>query len=725
MKKKSLIIIILLLSLLCLSSCGSVGKGEIPGPSFTKIETGLLLQVFMSYDSSTEAIYVCGSKKADGSNVAIVTIDSTDFEAAEFEYKANEGTNSISIFPDSNGGFWAYEMDPYSEYLLLKRYDSGNKLEAQVDLKDFVARIIHPRLGVEVYDFEIGGCMYDGSMVIQEQETALLFDKSGNNTITWVLPEGGDASAYGRLRVSGNDILYFIFDLKNNSIQIYRLLMDGRIELVYKLDKFYAEAVVDAQGHIYLAGYEQDSTNLYRLSESGEAELLFSWEGLGARGNTFGGIIALSDGTYVVNISGEMFHVSGNGSEKKIGDSDTNRKTLKLACYGEDLYIRQKINEFNNDRDDYRIEMVDYSQQVDGVTKMNMDIISGRAPDIILWNRVLKSLLEPEVYASKGILSDLNAFLENDIGVKDAIFDNILKALEDSNGALYELPLEFQINVVAGRRSVVGTSSGWTPEQFFVLLEKYPKATLPFGDTTWDVLLSVYIANNYDTLIDWGQRKSFFDTADFAQTLEMLKYAKAQNDEVVLESKLVDQGLQLLSYNSISDVSSIQKFTKLLGEEITFIGFPTSHGVGNAFAISHSLSVSTMSEYPDVCWEFLSGLFDYDEQLNSCALFPVNNEALNERLRNPSAYEEEGVTITRQDTSGDTWSIVFSNATPEESRQVRELIESCDRVHREDHAVMEIIMQDLPSYFNGNKSAEEVVGIIQTRIETYLSEQSK
>ena len=718
MKKKSLIII-LLFSLLCLSSCGNADESKKGGFSFTKIETGLLLPVFMSYDSSTETIYVCGSKKADGSDAAIVAIDSTDFESAEFEYKASEGTNSISIIPDSSGGYWAFERDPYEEYLLLKRYSISNELETQVDLKDFVAKVIHPRLGVEVYNFEMAGCLYNGSMVIKEQQAAFLIDKSGNRTISWPLPEEGDASAYDRLRVSGDDIFYFICDLKNNSTQIYRLLMDGRIELLYKLDKFYAEAVVDVQGRIYLVGYE-DSTNLYKISESGEAELLFGWPK-----GTFGGIIALPDDTYVIDISNELFHVIENGSEKKPGDSDTDRKILKLACYGEDLYIRQKINEFNNDRDDYRIEMVDYSQQVDGVTKMNIDIISGRAPDIILWNRVLKSLLEPEVYASKGILSDLNTFLENDIGVKDAIFDNILKALEDSNGALYELPLEFQINVVAGRQSVVGTSSGWTPEQFFVLLEKYPKATLPFGDTTWDVLLSVYIANNYDTLIDWGQRKSFFDTADFAQTLEMLKYAKAQNDEVVLESKLVDQGLQLLSYNSISDVSSIQKFTKLLGEEITFIGFPTSHGVGNAFAISHSLSVSTMSEYPDVCWEFLSGLFGYDEQLNSCALFPVNNEALNERLRNPSAYEEEGVTITRQDTSGDTWSIVFSNATPEESRQVRELIDSCDRVHREDHAVMEIIMQDLPSYFNGNKSAEEVVGIIQTRIETYLSEQSK
>ena len=723
MKKKNLIIIILLFSLLCLSSCGNADESKKGGLSFTKIETGLLLPVYISYDSSSEKIYVSGAKKADGSDVAIVTIDSTDFEAAEFDYKVTEGTNSISIFPDSNGGFWVFERDPYSDSLLLKRHNSGNELEALVDLKDFVATVIHPHFGVEVYTFEVAGCLYDGSMVIQEQQTAFLIDKSGNRTFSWVLPELGDPFSYDRLRVSGDGIFYFIGDLKNNNVQIYRLLMDGQIELLYQLDKFYPEAAVDLQGRIYLLGWD-DSTNLYRLSESGEAELLFGWESVIPSG-TFNDIIVLPDNTYFVKISGNMYYVSENGGEEKTSDSDAGRKILKLACYGEDLYIRQRINEFNNGRDDYRIEVIDYSQQVDGVTKMNMDIISGRAPDIILWNRGLKKLLEPEVYASKGILLDLNTFLNDDVELKGSILDNIIKALEDSNGALHELPIEFHINVVAGRQSIVGTSAGWTPGQFFALLEKYPEATLPFGDTPWETLLSTYVANNYDTLIDWGQQKSFFDTADFAKIIEMLAYTKAQNNEPILEYRLIEQGRQLLSYNSISDVSSIQKFTKLLGGEITFIGFPTSRGIGNSFVIPCSLSISEMSEYSDVCWEFLSTLVDYDGQLNNCSMFPVNNEALNERLRNPSAYEEAGAMITRGTPDGDTWSIVFTDATPEESRQVRELIESCDRVHREDRAVMEIIMQDLPSYFNGDKSAEEVVVIIQTRIETYLGEQSK
>jgi uncharacterized protein (UPF0335 family) len=76
------------------------------------------------------------------------------------------------------------------------------------------------------------------------------------------------------------------------------------------------------------------------------------------------------------------------------------------------------------------------------------------------------------------------------------------------------------------------------------------------------------------------------------------------------------------------------------------------------------------------------------------------------------------------DLEGDIWSYEFTEVTPEESEQFRQIIESCDRVYRENRAVMTIIKEEVPSYFYDDKTVDEVARIIQSRVQIYVSEQS-
>jgi hypothetical protein len=263
---------------------------------------------------------------------------------------------------------------------------------------------------------------------------------------------------------------------------------------------------------------------------------------------------------------------------------------------------------------------------------------------------------------------------------------------------------------------------GWTPDEFIAFLNDYPDAKIPFGNADWDLLLSLYVANNFNTLIDFDKQQCFFDTDEFINVVQIFENHKSlKSDESVLDAILINEGLQLLNYNTLGNVSSIQKFKKLFNDEITFVGFPTSEGVGNAFVVPGSLSISATSAYPDICWGFLKGFIGYDEQLKSCNVFPVNSAALSERLNNPALYEEAAV-LSHKDTHGNTWSIAFTDATPEESKQVRVLIESCDRVFRENNSIMEIILDEASAFYYGNKSVDDVVKNIQTRVQLYINE---
>lgn len=61
-------------------------------------------------------------------------------------------------------------------------------------------------------------------------------------------------------------------------------------------------------------------------------------------------------------------------------------------------------------------------------------------------------------------------------------------------------------------------------------------------------------------------------------------------------------------------------------------------------------------------------------------------------------------------------------AKEEEVIAIRGLIESIDRMERFDETVLSIISEEAGAYFNGQKSVDEVVAVIQSRANIYMNE---
>jgi hypothetical protein len=95
---------------------------------------------------------------------------------------------------------------------------------------------------------------------------------------------------------------------------------------------------------------------------------------------------------------------------------------------------------------------------------------------------------------------------------------------------------------------------------------------------------------------------------------------------------------------------------------------------------------------------------------------------MEERLTRPEDFEEEGSGIGYHAPDGDMWMVIFKDATPEEAAQVRELIYSLDRVRRFNYPLYYIIMEGVGPFLAGDKTAEEVARIIQSRVSIYINE---
>lgn len=97
-----------------------------------------------------------------------------------------------------------------------------------------------------------------------------------------------------------------------------------------------------------------------------------------------------------------------------------------------DWNLRSMIVEYNKTNDEYRINVVDYSEYATdddynaGVTKLTTEIISGSVPDIFL-----TSNLPIDKYAAKGVIADLNTFMDGGNGLsRDYFVPQVMSALE-------------------------------------------------------------------------------------------------------------------------------------------------------------------------------------------------------------------------------------------------------------------------------------------------------
>lgn len=196
---------------------------------------------------------------------------------------------------------------------------------------------------------------------------------------------------------------------------------------------------------------------------------------------------------------------------------------MAVMYYGTDLTDR--IIEFNRSSATCRIELKDYSVYNEagsivggisgGVKQLNLDIISGKAPDILLCND-----LPIEKYASKGLLEDLYPYLDADPELSpEDIVPAVRNALE-TNGHLYRFATVFRIETLVGRKSKAGPNMGRTLDEYMNCAYSMPKGTSPFYLNFKSDMLRQLLIYSMDSYVNWDTGELRFESEDFIKLLE-------------------------------------------------------------------------------------------------------------------------------------------------------------------------------------------------------------
>ncbi len=400
--------------------------------------------------------------------------------------------------------------------------------------------------------------------------------------------------------------------------------------------------------------------------------------------------------------------------------------------------IRAKVIQFNQSNSQYRITLKDYSiynspeDWTAGQTRLNNDIISGKMPDIMMFT----DLNSYRNYVSKGALADIGKLLAADPELGGLEYLQNVWDAYSVNGQLYAVIPSFNVQTMVAKKSLVGEPQSWTMADVEAVLATMPQGAAAFGDMTRDGFIYNILSYGGKDFIDLETGECHFDSQEF---IDMLEYAKTLPKESYKEDEDYDyfshenqyrENRSLMRELYISNIEDCKYQIKgYMGEEVSYVGFPTSDSKGSCLGISGSaLMISANSQQQDEAWQFVRQFLTEEYQTSSeLYSMPVLKSAFLAKAAKATERSYWTDENGNKEYYDDYWTIngeqvVLEPFTQEEVEEICQFIYGVNRTAYYNEEIRNIIIEDAEAFFSGQRSAQEVAGIIQSRAQVYINE---
>ena len=399
---------------------------------------------------------------------------------------------------------------------------------------------------------------------------------------------------------------------------------------------------------------------------------------------------------------------------------------------------KQRIIEFNRSSEDYRIVLKEYDSYNSyddynaGYTQLNNDIITGGMPDILLAD----SSLPVDNYVAKGLLADISKLISKDEELSQTEFLQNVWDAYSVNGKLYYVIPRFAVVTMAAKTELVGDGSDWSMEKLKSVLAGMGENAQAIGEVSRDDFMNLAMQFCGSDFIDVETGKCNFNSDDFIAMMEFAKTLPEEFnwDEVgddywsSYESQYRDNRT-LLMQTYIGDFNNLTyQLNGYMGGEFTFVGFPTQTGNGAYINAYDTMVLSAKSKVLDGAWEFVRYYLTDEYQGELSYGLPVNKKI----------YLEKSVQATKRPTYTD-WEtkeeveydqtmyingedIIIPPLSEEQLKQVLDYMETVNTKYYYNESVLNIINEEMGSFYSGQKSAADAAAIIQSRVQLYVDE---
>ncbi|MBR5358077.1 MAG: extracellular solute-binding protein [Clostridiales bacterium] len=451
----------------------------------------------------------------------------------------------------------------------------------------------------------------------------------------------------------------------------------------------------------------------------------------------------------VVWRTGSSLDMSGQETEviilKKAETNPNAGKTiLRLAALDYFSYpLCEAIGNFNETNDKYFIEydnsysmideidydsILDANDQTSAINDANaklsdrlaVDLVSGEGPDIIVDGAAFSQLNNSDY------LLDLSPYLET--LDTSALYSNVIDSAKEADGKLYQLPVTFAIEgIVVQADDVEEGKVGFTFDEYEEFVKGPCNGTDPMGMNQVDFFNKSAAFMNDE----------FYENGKVNYDCEAFKALAAYVKDNVPEK--VDSGSVIMfgagdaepvtaQFTTMYSLADYLLSTGVIDGSTKIMGCPTYDGRGAMFTGCDSAAIYAQTASPEGCWEFIKTLLSDDAQtlfaqngqnpLNKEALAEMNAQAIDDMNSLVDLYLSVGYTEDQLRAYGIPCDKVDETA----AEAYVEAIENCTGLDRSDPSVNAILKEEMPAYFEGQKSIDDVIPIIEDRVQTFLNE---
>ena len=376
------------------------------------------------------------------------------------------------------------------------------------------------------------------------------------------------------------------------------------------------------------------------------------------------------------------------------------KKELSLAYISDIDWIPPELDiavaQFNLSSNEYKINIVRYPS----LELLNIQIISGDIPDIIEVG--ITGYIPFENCADKALFEDLSPFFEKDpeVALVPAIH-HIMSTGEN----LFRISPGFMVMTLLGNSDFVGSEQGWTYEEIKRCLANAPEgATIFPAHWSQEAILTYLLYQNIDEFIDWKSGYALFNTQEFKDLLALIDTIPHNPSRLQDEMQLILDGRQLITHFTFSHFEDFVRFEENLMGKAAYKGFPSSMKYSGVLYPTYTLSMTSSCSDKDGAWSFIRSTLLVDDNNQ---LFPATQSKFDTAVNSAKTTPQFGT----------------SPMTQAHYEKFMRFLDGIHTVYSRCFPVQLIIEEEVPAYFSGQKSAEDVILIIQSRAQTYVSEQ--
>ena len=414
------------------------------------------------------------------------------------------------------------------------------------------------------------------------------------------------------------------------------------------------------------------------------------------------------------------------------------RRILTAAVAGEEgkTAFHEIMNSYNTDPNSKaRIQIVDYNglfgiygateTMEDLLDRINQEIMSGNGPDILI------NCAGYPRFSTGERMADMNPYLNGASGItRNEYYENIFGAFE-TDGKLYQIPICVEISGLAINDSALGNRHGYSIRNLQSASEELPSGMTLFPVYAYEDILDMLLPENLKYFVKDDEHTCQFDSEEFCELLEFCKNCGSPKESIGQNDGAWTDPIEFLDLETVAAVPytfnsffHYGEYMSALHGNVLFSGYPVTEGSGIAAKPVMSAGICASSSGKDEAWDFIRYMLSSEPQrkiAGSVAGFPVQRQAFSEYIQSQiDLYESrlEGEPASEGD--------IKIRAILSEKEKIldglSDLMASVNTQISSDPYIQEIIKEESAAYFAGQKSAEDVSGIIQNRAKTIVQE---